>query len=541
MKKLRRNISQKMIAGTVCLIITVASAVGYCWGSKQLAGAEELVDVAEEATTEMEECTDIVEEATAETEESADMEKEAATEAEESADMEEEATTETEECTDIVEGTDAEVEEFTDMAEEATAETGEITEIIPEPTTASYTTIEQYCIRLYEVCLGRTPDETGLEYWTGRLRNQEVKASDVAYSFVFSEECKARNLSDDEFIDMLYNALLNRSAASSEKELNTRHLQQGLSREYLLQDITYKMSFYTMCENCGMLAGAKTGLTQPRDQNPELTRFVNRLYTEALGRNGEEGGLNYWCESLINGTRSPYTVAEFFINSPEFKGMNLSDEEYVKTLYRTFFGREYDLEGLNFWMGRLATGTSREYVLHYFEYSCEFFEIVKYFNIRSEAELWVDERNLILNNIANPTAKAAILYALDRVGYPYSQELRNTGAYYDCSSLVYYSWQYAGVNISYRGSNTAAAQAQGLVEAGKQIHPASVREMQPGDLIFDTGSNNGRYMGIFHVAMYMGFDRVIETPVNGVVGRTYVDDNILRERVESGSWIICRP
>lgn len=413
---------------------------------------------------------------------------------------------------------------------------------MPEPVTAAkWTTPQEFVSQLYEVFLGRPADDSGLEFWTGKIQRQEMGAANVAYCIIFSNESKIGAMSDEEFCTKAYRLFYNRDINSSDMNTYKRYLNDGLSREFVLQSISDKYEFSTLCQQYGMYRGLIRNLPQPRDQYPELTRFMNRLYTQALDRQGEEGGLNYWCEGVINKSFSPYTVANFFINSPEFMNKNLSDEEYVKTLYRTFFGREYDQEGLDYWMGRLAAGTSRAYVQNFFEYSWEFYDIVYYFNIRSEAELWVDERNLILNSIADPSAKAAILYALDRVGYPYSQALRNTGSYYDCSSLVYYSWQYAGVDVSYRGSNTAASIAQGMVTTGKQIHATSVSELQPGDLIFWTGSDNNRYMGIWHVAMYMGAGRVIETPVNGAVGRTYVDDSLLRYEVEEGKWIVCRP
>ena len=101
-----------------------------------------------------------------------------------------------------------------------------------------------------------------------------------------------------------------------------------------------------------------------------------------------------------------------------------------------------------------------------------------------------DEINAILSGITDSRQKAVCSYALHRVGYPYSQELRDSGNYYDCSSLAYYSWKDAGVNISHGGATTAAAEAQGLDEAGKTI---SYDEMQPGDLIFYSFTNNGRY------------------------------------------------
>lgn len=58
--------------------------------------------------------------------------------------------------------------------------------------------------------------------------------------------------------------------------------------------------------------------------------------------------------------------------------------------------------------------------------------------------------------------------------------MRDSGNYYDCSSLAYYSWKDAGVDISYGGATTAAAEAQGLDEAGKTV---SFDELQPGDLM----------------------------------------------------------
>lgn len=97
-----------------------------------------------------------------------------------------------------------------------------------------------------------------------------------------------------------------------------------------------------------------------------------------------------------------------------------------------------------------------------------------------------DEINAILNEITDSRQKTVCSYALHRVGFPYSQDLRDSGNYYDCSSLAYYSWKDAGVDISYGGATTAAAEAQGLDEAGKTV---SFDELQPGDLIFYSSWN----------------------------------------------------
>ena len=130
-----------------------------------------------------------------------------------------------------------------------------------------------------------------------------------------------------------------------------------------------------------------------------------------------------------------------------------------------------------------------------------------------------DEINAILNGITDSRQKTVCSYALHRVGYPYSQDLRDSGNYYDCSSLAYYSWKDAGVNISHGGATTAAAEAQGLDEAGKTV---SYDQLQPGDLIFYSFTTNGRYKNISHVAVYVGNGKVVEA-LNESVGVVYRD------------------
>ena len=130
-----------------------------------------------------------------------------------------------------------------------------------------------------------------------------------------------------------------------------------------------------------------------------------------------------------------------------------------------------------------------------------------------------EEINAVLSKITDSRLKTVCSYALHRVGYPYSQEKRDSGNYYDCSSLAYYSWKDAGVDISHGGATTAAAEAQGLDEAGKTV---SYEEMQPGDLIFYSFTSNGRYKNISHVAVYVGDGKVVEA-LNENFGVVYRD------------------
>lgn len=234
--------------------------------------------------------------------------------------------------------------------------------------------INSFVTRLYEKVLGRQPEEGGKAYWASELLNRRKSGASVGYGFVFSEEYENKKTSNEDFVEMLYVVFMDRSSDAAGKAFWLDCLNQGLSREYVFQGFAHSQEYTNICNSYGIERGTVT-LSQPRDLNPNLTKFVNRIYEKAMGRNGEEDGLNYWCNTIQTGAKTPISVAEYFITSEEFRNKNLSNEEYIKVLYRTFMGREYDQSGLNYWLGELNRGCSREDVLHRFA-NCQEFRII---------------------------------------------------------------------------------------------------------------------------------------------------------------------
>ena len=115
--------------------------------------------------------------------------------------------------------------------------------------------------------------------------------------------------------------------------------------------------------------------------------------------------------------------------------------------------------------------------------------------------------------------------ALAKQGIPYSQDYRDSGQYYDCSSFVFYSYKSAGINMVYGGATTAAAEAQ-YCEAHGQL--LSVDDIRPGDLLFYSYRVNGRYKNISHVEMYLGDGLVIDcTEAPGVSIRAFTTDRLV--------------
>lgn len=104
----------------------------------------------------------------------------------------------------------------------------------------------------------------------------------------------------------------------------------------------------------------------------QLRAFVERMYTVALGREGEQSGIEYWVEKLLSGENNGAGIAQGFLLSPEFVNKNHTDSDYVKILYTTFFERVPVDNEANYWIGKLADGNRREAVLAGFVNSDEF-------------------------------------------------------------------------------------------------------------------------------------------------------------------------
>ncbi|RDU22924.1 Ig-like domain-containing protein [Anaerosacchariphilus polymeriproducens] len=102
----------------------------------------------------------------------------------------------------------------------------------------------------------------------------------------------------------------------------------------------------------------------------------------------------------------------------------------------------------------------------------------------------------------------------------YSQTYRMKQGYYDCSSLVFRAYNKNTVLLgeSFEWAPNAAKQAKYLENHGKVLSYKWINNthLLPGDLIFYGNKNNGRYKGIYHVAMYYGNKLCVEKPL-----RTY--------------------
>lgn len=233
--------------------------------------------------------------------------------------------------------------------------------------------------RLYTEALGRPSEKGGKIYWVNRISNGSATGFDVAREFLFSSEFKNLNLSDADFISVLYRVFFNRDADSSGKFYWVYKMMDGMDRYTVFLNFVNSTEWMNICRSYGIASGAiVNGAASDR-----ASAFVTRLYTQCLGREAEVSGLTYWTTRLTNQTVTAREVARTFFFGSEFANRNYSNSEFITRLYRTFMGREPEYSGLNYWITRINNGTSLNEVLNNFASCPEFASICQNYGIRA--------------------------------------------------------------------------------------------------------------------------------------------------------------
>ena|GEM_PF-1856667 len=249
-------------------------------------------------------------------------------------------------------------------------------ELIPTmpSTVANRTEVGKFVTRLYEICLGRTPAQSEVDYWVDQMLTGKRTSAEVGAAFlVDADEMKNKNLSDKEFVTCCYRAMMGREPDEAGLNDWVNKMGQCVGRNGVYLGFANSKEFATLCAGYGVTPGTYTP-SEWNDKNPNLTQFIYRQYTKCLGRTAEIAGVKYWCEQVLTGQRTVDQVStEGFFHSPEFLGKNMSDEDFVETCYATFFDRASDAAGKADWLNRMKSqGLSRDGVLDGFCNSPEF-------------------------------------------------------------------------------------------------------------------------------------------------------------------------
>ena len=242
--------------------------------------------------------------------------------------------------------------------------------IFSSPTNAD-SGVSDFVNRCYKVAFGRDADEAGFNYWKDTIDSGKMDGSIVAYSFMFSDEYKSQHTSNEQYVTDLYTMFMGRDPDQGGYDYWLSKIKGGMSRKSVFAGFANSAEFFSICESYGITAGFYSERF-PLDKLNNVNLFIERLYKTCLGRIGDQGGQNYWAESLLSGSSTGISCAANFIMSKEYQDKKLNNVQYVSNLYPAFMGREADSDGLNYWVGKLSKRTTRDQVFEGFANSAEF-------------------------------------------------------------------------------------------------------------------------------------------------------------------------
>ncbi len=268
------------------------------------------------------------------------------------------------------------------------------TDATDSPTTASLTgsgvasgsfsaNVNAVVTGFYETILGRSPDAGGLAFWGNEATRVQGVGADVkevfyamSVQFFNSSEYLSRNTSDTQYLTDLYRTFFIREPDSAGMAFWQSQLSGGMDRGAMLNNFLFSTEF----------SNFMTGLFGTANPRPEVNLTID-LYRGILGVLPDSGGFNFWlgqvrtaqCQGSAAVVTAVGDLATLFVGSAEYQQRENArpagerTKRHVGDLYNAFLRRGGDLDGYNFWVSQIASGSqTRDQVRAAFLQSPEF-------------------------------------------------------------------------------------------------------------------------------------------------------------------------
>ena len=158
----------------------------------------------------------------------------------------------------------------------------------------------EYCGNLatsfYATFLGRAPDPEGLQSWTSQLMAGTAR-QDIQLGFLDSAEYTGINPPPAQFVESLYQRLLNRASEPTGKQAWIDSLAAGATAADIIRGFLFSQEY--------------------------CAQRVTELYRGLLGRTPESAGLAGWVGQLSGGA-SFQAIQNGFLASPEYRARALT-------------------------------------------------------------------------------------------------------------------------------------------------------------------------------------------------------------------------
>ena len=114
------------------------------------------------------------------------------------------------------------------------------------------TKVVQFAERMYTVCLGRAAEPGGLAYWSKGLYEKTITGKSILNSFFLSSEIKGKNLTNKEYVRRIYKVMLDREPDQSGWNYWTGRLDSGSSPTAVIAGFIDSNEFTGICNDYGI-------------------------------------------------------------------------------------------------------------------------------------------------------------------------------------------------------------------------------------------------------------------------------------------------
>ncbi|MCQ2483678.1 MAG: DUF4214 domain-containing protein [Clostridia bacterium] len=151
-----------------------------------------------------------------------------------------------------------------------------------------------FVARLYKACLNRLPDQAGQSGWVMKLINKEETGASLAKNFIFSAELENRQLSNKEFVKVMYDAFFGREADPEGLAVWTEKLDGGASKNLIFKGFAESAEFENLCNSYGIERGSIDQENTQIGQGTEnvlsgTDRLIDYFYDNVVKENQQLG------------------------------------------------------------------------------------------------------------------------------------------------------------------------------------------------------------------------------------------------------------
>lgn len=223
----------------------------------------------------------------------------------------------------------------------------EITSTVPANTDVNVDAVRNFVISLYSGCLGRYPDEVGLEYWTNQIVSGAVTGKRAAEGFFYSREflISLPLLSVEEVITRYYLVFLGRYPDEGGMDYWRGILTNGGSADELFNGFADSLEFSEICQANGIPAGPHINVRNVHPYWATYSLGLN-LIQETRRIPVDNGAVvnsiinqcNYWVD--LENSGSPNAPHYYFGGKTLDFGSGIDCSGFVTAIYKRALGTQ---------------------------------------------------------------------------------------------------------------------------------------------------------------------------------------------------------